>query len=158
MNSSTLCHGVTLKGKPCTKRTLDSNHFCHHHREKATLDCQEPKVKLSTKSVEKDECCVCYEQMPVSDALGCKHLVCKGCLEKMRDDRCPMCRTPIKKLSGKAKAEIQRRRTQDTLERYQVVPPIHHQVGPINPYQSYPSYSLLMVSIEVPEIPLEFNQ
>lgn len=122
MNSSTLCHGVTLKGKPCTKRTLDSSQFCHHHKIQAASKIEsisETNSKSEVDSTQKDECCVCYEMMPISESLGCKHLVCKGCLGKMRDDRCPMCRTPMK-MTTKAKQEIQRRRVQDTLERHQI--------------------------------------
>ena len=120
MNSN-LCHGVTLKGKPCTKRTLDSTLFCHHHKDQAN-GLPKPTTEKDFNSdpqIEKDECCVCYEMMPVSQGLSCKHLVCKVCLEKMRDDRCPMCRSPLK-LDTKAKKEIQRRRVEDNMERHQI--------------------------------------
>jgi hypothetical protein len=48
-------------------------------------------------------------------------MLCKGCLAQMRDDRCPMCRAHINKLSKQQKLEIERRRHQDTFERYNTI-------------------------------------
>lgn len=68
---------------------------------------------------EQDDCCVCYEKMPTSDALGCTHLVCQDCVKKLRDDSCPMCRAPVKSkyLTNRDKAKIARRKQQDAIDR-----------------------------------------
>jgi hypothetical protein len=120
---STLCHGVTLKGASCTKRTKDPSQLCHIHLKKASSD----KAPVSSQQVPspnpetQDECCVCYDMMPVSDALKkCKHMLCKSCLANMRSQVCPLCRTPIE-MDKKTKKKIERRRAEDSLERNMAV-------------------------------------
>ena len=122
---STLCHGVTLKGASCTKRTKDPSQLCHIHLKKASSDApslisQQMPVP-NTVPEAKDECCVCYDMMPVSDALKkCKHMLCKSCFANIRSQVCPLCRTPIE-MDKKTKKKIERRRAEDSLERNMAV-------------------------------------
>ena len=39
------------------------------------------------------QCCVCYGSC--STFTRCSHPVCLGCLERLRDNRCPLCRLPL---------------------------------------------------------------
>jgi hypothetical protein len=95
--NSTLCHGVTLKGVSCSKRTRDPSQLCHLHRKKGAVKAPKPQKEAEVKGdpVVTDECCVCFELMPVSDATACKHMVCKRCIKKISNHRCPMCRAKM---------------------------------------------------------------
>jgi len=88
----------THRPRPRPKRAEDE----HHHEKEGEEDC-----------------CICYEKMPVSDALGCSHMVCQSCTKKLRDDRCPMCRAEIKSkyVTSRDKVKINQRRRQDAIDR-----------------------------------------
>ena len=113
---STLCHGVTLKGASCNKMTNDPSQLCHLHRKTNSFVIKIKPVPTISKTHNHEECCVCYEMMPISDALTCKHLLCKACFAKMRSDCCPMCRSPIK-MDEKTKNLIKQRKIHDAEER-----------------------------------------
>lgn len=80
---------------------------------------KKPKHAHENNSNEQDDCCVCYERMPTSDALECSHLVCQTCVKQLRDDSCPMCRATIKSkyITNRDRAKITRRKRQDAIDR-----------------------------------------
>jgi hypothetical protein len=114
---STQCEGKTKSGARCTKKTRNASKRCHFHPEDLVEHWQvivldKKKAKKSdrkksgkkelseqssdnTNKSEKTDCCVCMEEMPDSDKLDCGHHVCRGCIGKLRNDKCPMCRRNI---------------------------------------------------------------
>jgi hypothetical protein len=90
------CSGMTKAGKRCKKKANKTG-YCHLHIPKSDSKCViEGKVVDNCKM---EDCSICYEtNVNENEMLNCKHYVCKECISKLRDDRCPMCR---QKLSGK---------------------------------------------------------
>jgi hypothetical protein len=86
------CQGKLLNGNKCSRKVNKCKQFCYQHDPtKKDKDKNEKEVK------EKIECCICYEKnISKQDMMTCNHSVCKDCLEKMEDDRCPMCRQEMK--------------------------------------------------------------
>lgn len=67
-----------------------------------------------------EDCCICYdEQVKQDDFLDCGHSVCKTCIGKLRDTRCPMCRVSIsaKFITDKDKKKMENRKKADISQR-----------------------------------------
>jgi hypothetical protein len=100
---SSICKGVTKKNLPCLKKTKNKNDFCSfHEKEKQCLY----------------ECYICNENN-VKEALSCNHYICSGCIGKLRNFTCPICK---EELSGKVvttdlEKKIKKNENEDEMER-----------------------------------------
>lgn len=47
------------------------------------------------------ECCVCYENFQTNQCseLSCDHIVCQECYNQLRNNNCPLCRTPFRNVN-----------------------------------------------------------
>jgi hypothetical protein len=90
---------------------------------------QRPRGRKSevVKPCRTEDCCICYDQqVNQDDFLDCGHSVCKTCIGKLRDVRCPMCRVPIsakfiseqdkKKMANRKKADISERNEEASIQ------------------------------------------
>lgn len=64
---------------------------------RADMDAQIDRLCPETKLTEKDECAICWEQMPMASVLPCQHRFHRDCLRRWVKDQstCPTCRRPI---------------------------------------------------------------
>lgn len=134
---SNQCEGKSKSGVRCTKRTRDESKRCHFHRgsemynQETVVVIRKKKsghmmteetttIDLVEQSCTKIDCCVCMEEMPVSDKLDCGHPLCRGCLGQLRNDKCPMCRREIKAkhIKSKDKKKMRDRLDQDRVARH----------------------------------------
>jgi len=85
------CKGLTLKGKKCQRKILVGEYCYLHHKKKeiCVSDHIHHQVDVNT-----DECCVCYEG--TVNILECNHYLCLGCVNQMKTDTCPLCRTELR--------------------------------------------------------------
>ena len=129
---SSQCEAQIKSGARCQKKTRHESKRCHHHREApayleaipAVVQTKPKKSKkkpaLSEHSSDKTECCVCLEEIPVSDNLDCGHGLCRGCLDQLRNDKCPMCRRDVKAkhITAKMKRQMRERFQADKFQRH----------------------------------------
>lgn len=74
-----MCKYILKSGLYCSRKNVGLG-FCNSHFPKdVSLDC-----------------CICYSALKSSNILECDHFICNACLNKLRDDRCPVCRTVLK--------------------------------------------------------------
>jgi hypothetical protein len=129
---SSQCEAQTKSGARCQKKTRHESKRCHHHRDAPAYVEEMPdvvktkpknpkkKTILSEQSSDKTECCVCLEEMSVSDNLDCGHGVCRVCLDQLRNDKCPMCRSDVKAkhITTKMKRQMKDRFEADKFHRH----------------------------------------
>jgi len=139
---SSQCEAQIKSGARCQKKTRHESKRCHHHRDltahveamPAVVQTKPKKSKkkpsLSEQGSDKTECCVCMEEMSVSDNLECGHGVCRGCISQLRNDKCPMCRRDVKAkhITAKMKRQMKERFQADNLNR---------QLAAAQAYQTY---------------------
>jgi hypothetical protein len=71
----------------------------------------------SPSPVNMGECCICYDDIPVSDKLKCDHIVCGPCTDRLQKLECPMCKTNLEGplVTDEVVANILNRQEQDRL-------------------------------------------
>lgn len=58
----------------------------------------EPMIEELQLLIYRFNCSVCYELLPLSSLiLGCGHIFCKSCIDRLQRKKCPLCRKPFKK-------------------------------------------------------------
>lgn len=69
------------------------------------------------------ECCICYGKSDLKNILCCNHCICMECVTKLRDTKCPVCRTPLcgKFVTSKIIKAINQRKEEDRIEREQSI-------------------------------------
>ena len=47
------------------------------------------------------DCCVCFENFEINNGpeLPCNHHVCQECYDQLRNNNCPLCRTPFRDIN-----------------------------------------------------------
>lgn len=92
---SIICHGITEKGKPCTRHVAKGKgEYCwmHNHQVASASSSQDPVPETVTMI----ECCICLEERCRDDQLTeCQHAVCVDCLNRLQQLSCPMCRRDL---------------------------------------------------------------
>lgn len=92
---SIICHGITGKGKPCTRHVAKGKgEYCwmHNHQVANASSSNEPIPETVTMI----ECCICLEERCRDDQLTeCQHAVCIDCLNRLRQSSCPICRRDL---------------------------------------------------------------
>lgn len=64
-----------------------------------------PNPVLVPIEADEQECCICYDMVPVNKLTECKHAICNTCFPKLRSDECPTCTRVLK--GGYLTEEIQ---------------------------------------------------
>jgi hypothetical protein len=95
LNYKIRCRARNKNGKRCIRRFYKSHnqekYFCFQHSSKKN------RIIIEKRSSKKEECCICYEiNINKKELMECKHGVCKDCLKKLQDNRCPICRQEMK--------------------------------------------------------------
>jgi len=100
------CIATTLGDSRCKNMAKPSLVYCYTHRGQS-----------STKNV---ECPICLEKFSDSHnifLLACAHQLHKECLEQLRTDTCPVCRSQLTNLPKDLDDQIRTRKIRDTTER-----------------------------------------
>lgn len=65
------------------------------------------------------ECSICLESFEDQPVMNCSHFVCRGCLDHLRKDECPVCRRQLQGglMTEEIRGGIQERRQQDGHDR-----------------------------------------
>ena len=150
---SNICEGITKSGVRCKNRTLHESKRCRFHQSdnvqpaqpvsKRTYKKKQAPQILSEQGSDKMECCVCLEEMPASDKLDCSHPVCRGCVNQLRNDKCPMCRRDIsaRHITSRQTSNMRQRFQQDRIARHlaPALAPVQAQVlaHPVQANQLY---------------------
>lgn len=97
-----MCKKVFSLGKKCRKKSIFED-YCKIHIPKDS----------------KIECCICYYQVKWDKILNCKHPICDRCLNRLRDDKCPICRNKLegRRIKFNLLEKIQLRKIEDKKER-----------------------------------------
>jgi hypothetical protein len=97
-----MCKRNLVPGDKCRKMNIFEDYCRFHIPREATI-----------------ECCICYAEVKWDKILKCKHPICDRCLNKLRDDKCPICRGKLegRRIRPFLLEKIRSRKTQDKKER-----------------------------------------
>jgi hypothetical protein len=95
------CKKYTKKGKRCKQNAITDNEYCHIHLSKTSS---------------KEDCCICLESDGVY-TLDCNHHLHLKCAINMVDNRCPLCREPMKNIPTEIADTIEKNKEKFKKER-----------------------------------------
>ena len=122
-----ICNGFTKSGIKCTKRTKDKKYCYLHKDQELVIRLNLSKIKLVNNII--GDCSICFENiLKIDDSeLECKHIFHINCIKKLRDNRCPVCRSDLKsdKLSDKDITTLIHRKENDRRNNNDIIPDIN---------------------------------
>jgi len=76
-----------------------------------------PRYTPVKSPVKTENCCICYDDIPISNKLKCDHVVCGPCIDRLQKLECPMCKTNLEGplVTDEVVANILNRQEQDRL-------------------------------------------
>ncbi len=102
---------------PCDARTVTGD-GCKNHAKLGLPYCYAHRNLSPTKNT---DCPICLEEFNSGDAdvflLSCAHQLHGGCLAQLRNDSCPICRSPFTNVPKTLHSEIRERKSEDVADR-----------------------------------------
>jgi hypothetical protein len=117
------CIGLKANKKPCTKRVISPNKYCHLHKNQEIIilnDNQKEKIitNRDPESTDDNICsiCLCEVENKHDCNLTCGHKHHIKCIRQLHEPICPVCRHPLEGNKNYHIDKIQQRQEKDKIE------------------------------------------